>query len=114
MNQNLKNIYDFSNRKTENNVINRPNSNYLYSNFSYSDLNKNDVMNKKIYYNNLSKNNLFNDVNSNERYDEENIYSKFNKRASTPSVNHHYIKNNNRDLYKEYINYNNFIKYIYK
>ena len=37
-----------------------------------------------------------------------------NKRASTPSVSHHYAPKKNRDLNKEYINYNyNNFEYAY-
>ena len=110
LNHNLKSFYDLSSKKNENNNINNQKGNCLYNNYiSYDKNKKSEDINKKLNYNNLTKNyQLFNDN------DEINIYDKMNKRASTPSVSHHYIQKKNRDLNKEYIiyNYNNF-EYAY-
>ena len=116
INHTLKNLYDLPNRKTENNIINKQNGSYLYNNYiNYDTIKKGEYIMKKLNYHNLPKNyNLFNDINLSDRNDELNIYNKINKRASTPSVTHHYAHKNNRDFNKEFINYNyNPINYVY-
>ena len=68
-------------------------------------------MNNKMNFDNLLKYySSFNEINNNERNDINN--NKIHQRASTPSTINHFYQKSNRDLYKEYPNYND-MKYVY-
>ena len=115
--QNNEKVYDIPYRRTSNN-INRESISILYNNFVNDDLskNKNNEINNKVQFNNILKKYSSYNNDNNKISNNRNIYNKMHHRASTPSViNHHHLyqkNNNNRDIYKDYINYNNF-KYIY-